>query len=766
MASQNQINPFYIEPDEDEWEDEDEWGDMESLLQNSRGGRNGGPAQQANLPVNNLAYQPSAMKQAQRVCWVILAFLVVLYVAFMTETTEADKKDAAAIRVSNPSIPSPLTSIALVGEWNIDFDWFQETLARCFPNLTISSGFDDRPGYLLQDPPKDDDEQQLSSLEPNSTLLVALFFNPYDSIESYRTQYPYAPAHKLGNGSNMAWQDFVQKRWTMHRPAKDKKLTKQERMTPGICQYGFDFGRISSCTGDGDGLYEHNRTGTPFDTILDLRAERIRNVIQQIPKEHVDVASTILPVSVDIAFETKRSKTDTTPPGFQTQLLDPIAKVTGIPFDCTPSAIRGIKPTYQPLEEEYVNWINAHVDWEAEAMINQKKQTWEDFKGLHSASEDIDSKSEDDESGGVEGKKGTSKEDSSEKKNADQTNGNSGASSDSSDASTTEDNSEVGKHTNDAGDSSETDADSSEASSDSSDTSITNDNSEVGKHTDNASDSETNADSSEASSDSSDASSTKDNSEVGKHTDNAETDADSSEASSDSSDASTTKDNSEVGKHTNDAGDSETDADSSEASSNSSDASSTKDNSEVGKHTDNAGDSETDVDSSTKKEHESSTADESSEDESSEGESGNKFDTKDKENNDTLHESDSDVPKTKGGKKSSTPKKTGSKANGGDKTGASDPETKKSDSNDTDKSSSTTNKANGAPTTNKSDGHETDSKHTKMDGGGKQKSDGSTAKANKGIESGGKKDKSHHHANSTAVEGSGRNRELLYGAAP
>jgi hypothetical protein len=200
-------------------------------------------------------------------------------------------------------------------------------------------------------------------------------------MESYRTQYPYASGHKLLNGSNMAWQDFLQQKWTMHRPAKDKNLTKQEQVTPGICQFGFDYGRIMSCTGDGNGLYEHDRTGTPFDSILDLRAERIRNIIQQIPKEHVDVAPKILPVSVDIAFETKQhKKTDSTPPLIQTQLLDPIAKVTGVPFDCTPSAIRGIEPAYQPLEEEYVNWINAHVNWATEAMIHQKKQIWEDLK--------------------------------------------------------------------------------------------------------------------------------------------------------------------------------------------------------------------------------------------------------------------------------------------------------------------------------------------------------------------------------------------------
>ena len=601
---------------------------MESLLHDSRRGRDGGPAQQANLPVNNLAYQPSALKQAQQVCWVILAFLVVLYISFMTETTEADKKHAAAL--SNPStLTSPgIQKISLVGEWHIGYDWFQDTLTRCFPNLTISSsGFDDRPGYLLQDPPKDDEE--LSSLEPNSTLLVALFSNPYESMESYRTQYPYAPAHKLRNGSNMAWQKFVQQKWTMHRPAKDKNLTQQERVTPGICQYGFDYGRIISCTGDGDGLYEHDRTGTPFDSILDLRAERIRNVIQQIPKEHVDVAPQTLPVSADIAFETKGSRMDGTPL-FQTQLLDPIAKVTGIPFDCTPSAIRGIEPAYQPLEQEYVNWINVHVDWSTEAMIKQKKQTWEDLKGLHSASEENDSKSEDDseeEPDGGEDKKGASKNDSSENKNADQAN------------------------------------------------------------------------------------------------------------------------------------------DDIESSSNSSNASTTKGDSGVEKHTHYNGDSETDADSSTKKKNETSTADESGKGESAESESENEIDAKDKENNDAPHESDSEVAKTKGGKKSTTPKKTGS-AKGGDKTGASDADTEKSDSNGTDKISSVTKKTDDAPTTNKSDGQETDIKHTKADSGDKQKSGGSTAKVNKGtLESEGKKEKSHHHhTNSPAAPGSGRERKLFYGA--
>jgi hypothetical protein len=366
-----------------------------------------------------------------------------------------------------------------------------------------------------------------------------------------------------------------------------------------------------SCTGDGNGLYEHDRTGTPFDSILDMRAERIRNIIQQIPKEHVDVAPKILPVSVDIAFETKQhKKTDSTPPLIQTQLLDPIAKVTGVPFDCTPSAIRGIEPAYQPLEEEYVNWINAHVNWATEAMIHQKKQTWEDLKGLHSSSEDSDSKSEDDseeESGGGEVKKGTSKKDSPEKKKAVQTN------------------------------------------------------------------------------------------------------ATSETTSSDSSDASITKGDSEAGENT---------------------------------------------------ENETSTADVSGEDESG-SESGNESEAKDKENIETPHESDSDGPTTK----EATPKKTGN-ANGGDKTGTSNADTKKSDSSGTDTSSSTTKETDGAPTTKKNDGQETDSNHTKADGGGKQKSGGSAAKANKGIEMGGKKEKSHHHSNSTAADGSDRDRELLYGADP
>jgi hypothetical protein len=209
----------------------------------------------------------------------------------------------------------------------------------------------------------------------NDTFLIVSVRDPYDWMESMRQQPHHYPNHVqyLGEGSDwphrtvLPWKDFAERELALpDKPAHDG----EERR----CCYGYTYGTLSPCACEfhykppalgyasfdnlGDSLdnpiYEQKPDGTPYKTLLELRAAKIHNFLD-LPKKwdfgaFVAVRYEDLIVDGTISF------------------IRDIAKQLGVKQQCKPKAPKKSTLHY-PLDEEWMRWITDHADWEAEARM-------------------------------------------------------------------------------------------------------------------------------------------------------------------------------------------------------------------------------------------------------------------------------------------------------------------------------------------------------------------------------------------------------------
>jgi len=253
----------------------------------------------------------------------------------------------------------PPVRIALLGERNSGTTWITAELIKCFPTLQVTQGLTrDKHWFQTDD----------GTNPRNNTIVVAQFRNVYDWIEAMRKRPHHSPSHLM-----LEWKEFVEKPWTMPRPERDLDLPVK---SGPICQEGYHYNQIISCIrpknkplsygnahnySGWDPQYElhYNNSGLPYSSIIDLRADKIRN--------HLSIASWDW-VSKLVAIRYERLLEEGT--GW---LLRDIEAAAGFKAECPDTPAAPERLTKYPHKKSYVKYMNERADWEAEELVGYKK---------------------------------------------------------------------------------------------------------------------------------------------------------------------------------------------------------------------------------------------------------------------------------------------------------------------------------------------------------------------------------------------------------
>jgi hypothetical protein len=268
------------------------------------------------------------------------------------------------------SVPKPdVDQIVILGERHNGAEWLVERLARCFPTVPVRYGLS-RPGKWFQSAPEEPLPQ---------TLIVSVFLNPHDWVELMR-QYPInAPAHK-----DMEWHEFVLSSWERERSDLDKAISDTTHVN---CSFGFYFEEVIPCMtkrdpqSDAFPLYElhpltsGSRAGDPYASILELRADKIRNFLGAATFE--GVVDSILVHYEDLVWDDDYLHLSKPYPGIS-GLLEEIDDRTNLVPDVNAGwfddgedyfKAKALGIGTMKLDPYYVQWMDEHVDWDVEMLV-------------------------------------------------------------------------------------------------------------------------------------------------------------------------------------------------------------------------------------------------------------------------------------------------------------------------------------------------------------------------------------------------------------
>lgn len=161
----------------------------------------------------------------------------------------------------------------------------------------------------------------------NNSLVIAQFRDPYDWVQGMYVKTYHSPSHmKLSHSKQNKWKEFVTKPWTMPRPKCDLAFSNQ---TGRVCRDKYHYNEVVPC--DPAMMKSHvapiyelraDGSGLPYNSIVDLRRDKIRNFINT--KTYRGVVAMISTQYEELA----RSGT--------ASLLLQIEKVAGVRAKCTP----------------------------------------------------------------------------------------------------------------------------------------------------------------------------------------------------------------------------------------------------------------------------------------------------------------------------------------------------------------------------------------------------------------------------------------------
>jgi hypothetical protein len=297
------------------------------------------------------------------------------YIRFLNENIDWSAEELIGYYKRSEPNPS-VDQIVVLGERLSGAEWLVDRLARCFPHIPVVYGFS-RPGKWFQTEPKNTLESQ-----PRS-LVVSVFLNPLDWVENMRQNPINAPAHK-----GMDWQDFVASPWVRKRSHLDDTISDT---ADANCSFGFSFEEVVPCMTERDPqsdsfpLYELHpassisHAGDPYSSILELRADKIRNFLSaEAFNGVVDLISIRYEDLIWSEDAIDDSSYSTLPfPGIA-GLIDMICDRTSLAPDVDAGWVSDRDGTFRAkqlgveaakLDSHYVQWINDHVDWDVEKIV-------------------------------------------------------------------------------------------------------------------------------------------------------------------------------------------------------------------------------------------------------------------------------------------------------------------------------------------------------------------------------------------------------------
>lgn len=208
------------------------------------------------------------------------------------------------------------------------------------------------------------------SLVPDSTLVIVQFRNVYEWAEGMR-----AKPHHSTDHLDLDWKTFLTRPWTTKRFGIDLEM---KNKTGRVCHQNFRYDEVVSCVEKplprkvwedlhGRVRWENNRpfyelrhdgSGRPYSSILDMRADKIRNMLEI---RNFDNVRDMWTYQYEELVE---QGTDA--------LVRRVEKETGLKANCM--AYPPQNRTHRRLDEDFVQYVREHVNWEAEKLIGYKKQ--------------------------------------------------------------------------------------------------------------------------------------------------------------------------------------------------------------------------------------------------------------------------------------------------------------------------------------------------------------------------------------------------------
>lgn len=224
------------------------------------------------------------------------------------------------------------------------------------------------------------------------SIVVVIVRDPLEWVAAMHEMPYHAPGHvkamfaeSVGGGERevepLPWQEFVKRPWTIHRSEEDNKLEllKQDHPEQKVdCQEDFEYREVVPCRMDNESyaipperyramrpLYELRRdgSGTPYRHILELRSDKIVNMVLQLPMLFS------LGGFMVVRYEDLLRRGSYF-------LLKNIATMVGmdeIPLECQPS-----KPQPERLRQRYIpnglqKWVEENLDTQREKLIGYRQ---------------------------------------------------------------------------------------------------------------------------------------------------------------------------------------------------------------------------------------------------------------------------------------------------------------------------------------------------------------------------------------------------------
>jgi hypothetical protein len=257
----------------------------------------------------------------------------------------------------------PTRSIALLGERNSGTSWMTQELKDCFESegIKVTAGLT-KDKHFFQ---KDD-----STVPKVSTMVIAMFRNPYDWAGAMNLRPHHSPEHL-----RLDIEEFLTKPWTMERPERDFPYAKY---AGPICQLGYSYKEVIPCLRQKklpvegpeqkrgysarDPQYElrQDGSGLPYNSIMQLRQSKIRNIMS------VESWDWITDFKVVRYEELLKHGTE--------GLIKQVEDILGVQMKCTPSPPASERLSPYPLEPKAIRLINSLLNWDIEAKVGYYKK--------------------------------------------------------------------------------------------------------------------------------------------------------------------------------------------------------------------------------------------------------------------------------------------------------------------------------------------------------------------------------------------------------
>jgi len=239
-------------------------------------------------------------------------------------------------------------TIHLIGERHSGTNWMTNHLTDCFGKQTRVIDRLSRYKHWFQE------ENEAKLMPPGSDMIVvAQFRNPYSWVEALRHIPYHMPLHR-----DLDWHTFVTKPYTMPRFGLDLEADPKD---PCVGADNYTWPEIIPCHQDhymGQRefpIYElnHDKSGTPYPSVIDLRADKIKNFLEVKDYERVKFFRAV--------------RYEAMVQGGTEWLIREIEQATGLTADCTPFPPAPLR--MRGLDDDYLDWIRGHMDWETEKLI-------------------------------------------------------------------------------------------------------------------------------------------------------------------------------------------------------------------------------------------------------------------------------------------------------------------------------------------------------------------------------------------------------------